>query len=256
MNRRLVSSVAGWTVLGFASLLVGVAGCTGGAAPTGPTGSSGVDTAASALPHRYRLPAAQAEWEDGYNKQLSVMANALPPPLRASFKPPTDVTFVRFVEPDEAGAEIQAACLRDQGFEATADGDGGLLFPRIPKEQVVAQSEARFRCAVMYPTHPRYSRPLTESQIRTIYDYNVKTLVPCLTREGYSVDVSRIPTWETFRETYETKAMWNSYEPVTQRQDQDASNGVSATKLEAEWRRINEVCPQGPPLDQLWADRN
>lgn len=176
----------------------------------------------------------QPDWEALYEQEVEQLAlefqqhNGVPPP--------DDVKFVRFVDLTEYG-EVHAACVREQGFGARATFDGGTVFDRVPESQGLALNEAVYRCDIAYPVHPRYSLPLTEAQIRTTYEYYVNELVPCLAARGYSVEPA--PSWETFLATQDTGAQWVPYDAV------HYTN-------EAEWQRINQACPQSPPLEDLF----
>ncbi|HEY8452598.1 MAG: hypothetical protein FWJ70_16410 [Micromonosporaceae bacterium] len=176
----------------------------------------------------------EAEWMALYEKELAERAGELR--LRG-VDVPTDAEFVRFIEPDEYG-RVHSACLRDQGFEAEETFDGGVQFGDVPSELASAQQQAMYRCEVMYPVHPRYSLPLTDGQIRVIYDYFVGPLVDCLTAEGY--DVPAAPPWETFLADHNSpKGAWHPYDAVD-------------PTTEAQWQQINEKCPQSPPLADLY----
>ena len=170
-----------------------------------------------------------------YEAEVERHANLL---REQGYEPPTDAEFVRFIEPDEY-ATVHVECLQRQGIPARATFDGGIKFGDIPDDQAQAQHEAIHRCEVMYPVHPRYSLPHTPEQIRITYDYYTETLVPCLAAEGY--DVGTPPSWETFLASYGTPNQWVPYASV------DAPT-------EQEWERINTVCPQSPPLEELYGD--
>jgi hypothetical protein len=223
-SHRVRRMLAGGVVLPLLSLLVA---CTGSADP--PDGTS--DSASGG-------PVTE-DWEALYRAELEQLVENYKR-MGLMDSPPTDVDLVRFIRPEEYG-RVHAACIQEQGFSATETFDGGVEFGEIPPEQARAQAEAVYRCDVQFPVHPAYLQPWSDSQIRTLYDYYVEELTPCLTAAGYPVDPP--PTWETFRDTYDTDSQWVPYRAVT----------VTDYGPE-EWQEINEQCPQGPPLEHLFPD--
>lgn len=151
---------------------------------------------------------------------------------------PEDAAFVRYVGPDEF-ATTHAECLRQQGFDATETADGGISHGAVPPEQAQALHEALHRCNIMYPVHPRYRERLTDEQRSRLYDYFVNELVPCLQAEGRRI--GPVPSRETFIATFYTDESWHPYHSV------GASN-------QREWARLNERCPQRPPIEELYGD--
>lgn len=205
-----------WRLPLVVALVVMVAGCT--AEPDSEADQSG----------------GPPDWEQLYLEEVESLA--------ASFEQengqpaPDDAEFVRFIESSEYG-EVHAECIREQGFGAEATFDHGVEYDPVPPEQGVALHEAIFRCQVAYPVHPRYSLPWTDEMIRTLYDYYVDELVPCLTAEGYTLQEA--PSWESFLADYGTERTWTPYAVV------DAGTPE-------EWQQINETCPQGPPSEELF----
>lgn len=154
--------------------------------------------------------------------------------------PPQDVEFERYVTPDE-WASLTVTCLVDQGIPAVLLPDGGVGFGNIPPEQAQAQREAAYRCSVRFPFDPRYEQPLSNEQLQILYEYRTGELAECLKSEGYIVPDP--PTVEVFIESHADPGavVWHPYpEDDPRLHDMD------------EWYRINEVCPQNPPLDVLY----
>ena len=154
--------------------------------------------------------------------------------------PPRDAQFERYVTPDE-WAPVMVQCLNEQGIPADVSRDGGIEYGDVPMEQAQTQSEALYRCRVRFPTDPRYEQPLTPAQIRIVYDYQTGPLTDCLEREGYTV--APPPSAEAFISSYydpETE-VWSAY-PM----DDPRLNDMD------EWYRLNEVCPQLPPNEELF----
>ncbi len=208
------------------ALVLLVAGCsgsdTGGGDESGAPGQSG------------SLPQVDEKWHDLYLEWLAERAAELQ--ASGMENVPDDVEFVRFIRPDEYGS-VHAECLREQGFEARERFAGVVEFGEVPPDREVALLEARYRCLVQYPVHPRYLQPFDERQIRVLYDYNVNVLKPCLEAAGH--DPGEPPSWETFLATYDTDDQWVPYDGVR-------------TRDRAEWEEINKRCPQIPPLDELY----
>jgi hypothetical protein len=155
---------------------------------------------------------------------------------------PTDAEFVRFVELNEWGT-AQARCMQDQGFDSrpTVDG-GGVLHGDVPSDQMDAHWQATYRCRIAYPVHPRFHLPLTDEQIRVIYDYFVNELVACLEDEGY--EVAPAPSWETFRSQWDHPGGPGWWEP---------HDSVQPPSREEDMR-IMEKCPQRPPLVDVYGE--
>lgn len=154
--------------------------------------------------------------------------------------PPEDVEFERYISLDEFAA-VMVPCLVEQGMPARVLPDGGIGWGDIPPEQGQAQSEALYRCYVRFPTHTLFEQPLNADQLRRLYEYQAGELTACLEGEGYTVPPP--PSAEAFIESYYDPAVVTCHPyPV----------GDPRLGREAEWHRLNEVCPQNPPLDVLY----
>jgi hypothetical protein len=174
----------------------------------------------------------------------------LPPPDEADLRelaelhrlddPPQDVAFERYISPEEYAA-VMVPCLTEQGIPAHALPDGGVGYGEIPMEQGTLQREALYRCSVRFPTHPLFSEPLDDDQLRRLYGYLVGDLTACLEREGYTVPPP--PTVETFIASYSgvSGGVWSPYPMDDPRLERPEG-----------WYRLNEVCPQSPPLEVLY----
>lgn len=178
------------------------------------------------------------------------LARALPPPdeeyrrQRAKLlnldDPPQDVEFERYISPDEYAA-VMVPCLTEQGIPAHPLPDGGVGYGDIPPDQALQQREALYRCMVRFPTNPLFNQPLNNDQLRRLYDYLVGDLTTCLEDQGYSVPPP--PSVETFIDSYYAPGadVWSPYPIDDPRLDQ-----------EEEWYRLNQVCPQSPPFEDLY----
>lgn len=152
---------------------------------------------------------------------------------------PPRAELVRYIDPREYG-KVRAKCMRGEGWPAEENDGGGMGFTeRIPNEQAQAQQDSWFRCQYRYPVHPMYLEPYGERQVRVLYDHYADTVVPCLTTEGYVLEV---PTWETFAARWDTPDKWTPY-------------GTLVQKLSGqEWAQVRQACPEELPFDELFGD--
>ncbi len=182
-------------------------------------------------------PAQAGDWMAMYEEYAAQQAESL---RSRGVEVPTDAEFIRFIERDEFGP-VHAECLREQGFEAESTPDGlAVGGPGVPDDQHDAHWQATYRCRIAYPVHPRFRVPMTDAQVRVIYDYFVDELVGCLEGEGY--EVAPAPSWEAFL------AQWRSADPHW-----DPHDSVRAPN-EQEHIRIREECPQRPPLVDVYGE--
>ncbi|WP_431883032.1 hypothetical protein [Micromonospora gifhornensis] len=219
MRERLTGALV--AALTAASLVV--AGCSPGASPEAP-GTAG--SATGALPD-------EPDWHALYQKDLAEWVEAQR--QRGLESVPDDVEFVRFIAHEDYG-RVHSECMRQQGFAVQETEDNGLEF-HDPPEQFVPQTQARYRCMVQYPVHPRYLLPHNEAQIRVMFTYVTETLAPCLRARGYAV--ADAPSWETYLATYDSDTQYYPYSSVT---------GLATDQ----WQEINEACPQHPPAEALY----
>lgn len=145
-----------------------------------------------------------------------------------------DVQVVREITPEEL-AEVQANCMAEEGFPPDQDG----MF-NAPPGQGDALFLALYRCTAMYPIAEEYTQPLSQEQIRIIYDYYVSDLVPCLRGEGLTVPDP--PTWETFIATAGTEREYHPYSTLL--------GAMSSEALSA----LQDTCPERPSLDALYGN--
>lgn len=156
--------------------------------------------------------------------------------------PPQDVEFERYISPEEYAA-VMVPCVTEQGIPVEALPDGGLSFGDIPPEQSVLQAEAMYRCEVRFPTHPMFLEPLDSQQLERLYDYFVGDLTACLHGEEYETPAP--PSREAFVASY--------YDPDAEPWSPWPVNDPRLEVVE-EWHRLNQVCPQSPPLEVLYGD--
>lgn len=139
-----------------------------------------------------------------------------------------DVHLVRFIAASEYAA-TRVQCLTEQGFSAAVMDDGGVAYGQPPAGQEQALAIADYLCSMRYPVDPTQNR-MSDELLRTLYDYYVNDLIPCLEREGFRVE--DIPSWTTFSEGY-ADTPWSPYNDVNPSTQED-------------WDQTNEACPQHP----------
>ena len=145
-----------------------------------------------------------------------------------------DVEQVRLIDPFE-WAQVQAQCMRDEGFtDVVVLPDGGIKPGAGNDQQQSAYALARYVCNAKYPIDPKYTAPLSEVQIRAVYDYFLNDLVPCLEDNGHSVPEP--PSLEVFIETFAT-SRWSPYTEVF---------GSGSSVPMDEYYRVSAACPQWP----------
>jgi len=141
------------------------------------------------------------------------------------------VSRIRFIQTSE-WAPVMAECLTEAGFPTAASGEGIPATP--PDGQEVSWALAAYTCSAQYPLDPHLTRPLSEEQLRYIYQYLTQVSVDCMRDLGFD-DVSTPPSMQNFIETYGQAGTWAPhYEAATQ-----ASPEVADA--------IAENCPQDPP---------
>ncbi len=146
---------------------------------------------------------------------------------------PPVFTVTRTISPEEQ-PHVQASCMTDQGFPPRSDG----AF-YAPNEQAAAMHMALYKCTAEYPLDEKYVRPLSDGQLKVVYDYYVGTLAPCLRAQGH--DVGAPPTLDTFQSTAGTAAEYSPY----------AQLGGDVTDVELQ--ALAQDCPALPPADVLYS---
>lgn len=117
------------------------------------------------------------------------------------------------------------------GFpDVSVTPDGGLTSGVVPTAQGEAFAVARYVCSVQYAIDPKYSQPLTDTDLGKLYDYYLSTLIPCIEANGF--EIPDPPSRATFIDTYLDTA-WNPYAQI---------DGFS----QAQWDKLNQDCPQWP----------
>lgn len=149
----------------------------------------------------------------------------------------TTADFVRFIHPDE-WTVVLAQCLTDHGWPVTTTPDGGIKYPNVGNAQQSEMQADDELCGRMFPVDPKYRQPLTVEQLTFLYDWFVNESIPCLEAEGYTNFDP--PSLDVFIDTYDTEG-WSPYRDLNTDQ-----LGPGA------WYALQEACPQGPPVDELF----
>lgn len=211
MSATVRSRIA--AILTVLTVSVGVGGCSGFVLLPAPPAPTLADA---------DQPAAIEAYLDGRWKGIVAM-------YPGAVRP--DVDLVRIIEPNE-WARMQESCVRDQGFDVTANNQGGISISEIPIEQQESLAIAQFACEAMYPVDLSWDLPLTDDELSYLYDYFTKVLTPCL--ESHGIDVPEPSSRTTFVDSYVAGDAWNPYVNVM------GTRGV-------QWGDINKKCPQAPP---------
>lgn len=159
--------------------------------------------------------------------------------LRLDGDPPK-VEVVRTVRPDEVDTALQA-CMAEQGFPSTEDGQGqvGIQFGA---DQQDALNVAGYVCHARYPVDDLYLQPFSVSQLRQIYDWIVDETLPCLAADG--VSPPQPPSFEIYVARYAQTGheLWSPHQEAEPPPHVRDRTGVMS------W------CPDQPPDDVLYAD--
>ena len=214
-NSLRSSATRAVSVVSIVTIAASLSGCTAGdVAPPKPT----VPPLPAAEVERALAEKQDADWAE--------LAVTYPDAVRP------DVDVIRTVNPVESTSAI-AACMVSVGFpETKATPDGGLDYGSFPTEQTRTHDIALFACRAQYPMDPRFDTPPTEAQYEYLYHYFAHDLTECL--ESHGIDVPEAPTYETFRDTINSREAWSpyiSYEPTG----------------DTQWLAVNTDCPQMPP---------
>jgi hypothetical protein len=142
------------------------------------------------------------------------------------------VERVRFIAPGEM-PEVVVGCLLQAGFDATVTTDafGPALEVSTPEAQSDTVAVAWFVCDAQYPIDPTLTQPLSGAEIEYMYDYNTRTLLPCLAGEGFEIEA---PSKQTYIESFGTPDGWYPYSELLGL-DQETLQGLA------------KACPQNPP---------
>ncbi|MBX9717628.1 MAG: hypothetical protein K2X36_02150 [Microbacteriaceae bacterium] len=122
---------------------------------------------------------------------------------RATTEPP----LVSLQESQRDATQAMVNCLKDAGWDVALDPVTGSTDIELPEDQFDSYVKARTTCVEAVETQFPVS-PLTDAQMREIYDYEV-WLSECLRGEG--VTVPEIPSSQAFIDAYRGGEPWLSY---------------------------------------------
>lgn len=153
-------------------------------AAAGPTGL--VPSAATSVAWTPTTHVKPIELSD---KQLAEMRLKWLDDLRAGFNLPamTYPSLVRYVEFNEI-ASVLVPCLRSKGFIVAGSADGGGISTHIDPSQNEPFARAQVECYAMYTPDPRNLLPPTVDQKRVIYEYYSQFVIPCVRKQGFSIN--------------------------------------------------------------------
>lgn len=122
--------------------------------------------------------------------------------------------------------ELIASCLREEGWNPVLTEDGGLRFGGVPVELRETLREATAECErrIGMPE----PRPLDAGELEEVYAMQLEALA-CVRSEGY-----QLPDPPSLEAYIESQGRWQPHEQAFHLLGTD----------DAEWTRLNEVCPQ------------
>lgn len=158
---------------------------------------------------------------------------------RRNIANPPEIELIRWISLSEFGPTM-VDCLVEQGYDVklTPDQDG-IDYTAVPQNVGASLMLADYICNAQYSVDPRYSAPLTDSQLQLLYYYYVVDLIPCLEAEGY--DFNEPPSYAVFAEEYSGPAGWAPYNEVN----------VGALSIES-FAELEATCPQQPAQSELY----
>jgi hypothetical protein len=142
---------------------------------------------------------------------------------------PPEVEVVRMIKLNE-WASTQKQCLEGLGHEIgdTADGEG-IIYPSYTDPALDANLQLSiYTCELQYPVMERYMRPLSDDQLRELYQYRSGPLLECLESEGFEY-AGNVPSEGVF---VESGGQWSPY------------SGISLT--DSDIASVFKACPQTP----------
>lgn len=122
-------------------------------------------------------------------------ADGLPEPQR-----PND-SLIKELTGGPEDAQVYISCMHDAGWTSVkkVEGEsGGIDSGEISPDQFPAYLLADYQCNAQY--HLPQFRPMDETEMEELWDYQVKTVIPCLEKEGVVVD--GFPSKEAFVDRY------------------------------------------------------
>lgn len=216
-----------------------------GASGRVPWRSSPASTALAALVVAAAGVALVAAWRPSVNGPPAAGSNSPGPRPTPAVRASTGIvvfpgpSYVPYAGKSEDWLPLIAACLRDKGWDVTIEWDGGMSV-NVPSGDRSALEADEYACWGVFGGPPSFA-PLTEAEIRALYDYLAHDLRSCLIDLGYSI--SDPPNEQQFVDTYPTgeRVVTDPSTPWSPYLDLPENLGAHT------WREVNETCPQTPP---------
>lgn len=102
--------------------------------------------------------------------------------------------------------EAQIKCMHEAGWlDVTGNAQEGII-AKYPAGQITPMALSQYECAVKYPI--QISQPFNEAQMEKIWEYQVQTVIPCLSGLGY--EVNSFPSKESFVDQWFAERNWYS----------------------------------------------
>lgn len=176
--------------------------------------------------------ASESEKADLLDQRLSARWNevAISQPLGAA---QPDVEVIRFIPQSERSAVV-GKCMQEAGYEIESSGSGSDIELSGTEAQWASQQLALYICDAQYPIDPANDLPLTDDELRYLYDYLAGSLRECLSGVGF--ETSSPPSFQAFKDQYDTDP-WSPWG--------EAADSQSMTQ--PEFDELNAACPQVPP---------
>lgn len=150
----------------------------------------------------------------------------------------SDLTFL------ESRALNIASCMVGSGFPAVADGNA-IEFGELPNAQGEAQQEALADCETEFPLPEGASDRYSDDGWLVVYEHFVDNAIPCLEQQGHTVDDP--PPFDVFVAQGQPDLFFNPVltiqEQLAAQRDFDGANEIA------------DLCPPGPPLEDILGDR-
>ena len=144
-----------------------------------------------------------------------------------------EVQQVRLITLDEH-PQVIVGCLHEAGFPEVTAEDGAVNYSVADEAQGAALALAHYTCAAEYPLDPKFERPLTDEQLRKLYDHYTGRLRECVEAEGH--EVSEPPTFEKFVEDQRNQS--GTWDPIS-----EASENLNGSQVQ----KLIDKCPEVPP---------
>ncbi len=202
-----------------------------GAALLAGCSSPTADPVSTHTPRQSHTPESDAEIVEKQLDDAWERAKQRAPSLTDEDRPET--TQVRFITLDEH-PQVIVDCLHEAGFPEVTAEEGAVTYSVADEAQGAALALAHYTCIAEYPLDPKFERPLTDEQLRKLYDHYTGPLRDCVEAEGH--EVSEPPVFEKFVEDHRNQT--GTWDPIS-----EASANLNGSQVQA----LMDKCPQTPP---------